>query len=375
MSEDRIWHLALDGNTHGPFTEAEMADKIKDGQLNAQSYVFKQGMRDWAALNQVAELNRHLAPSSPAPETAAPPQPVQQEPVNLQQSAGGVQADSMAAHGSADEPMATYAPPGQKCHEIDYEIHGHDMQFVNIILDSGETVIAEAGAMMYMTPGIHMETRFSDGSSEGRGFMGKLLDAGKRVVTGESLFITMFTNQGQGRQTVAFGAPYPGKIVSIDLKAHGGTLICQKDAFLCAAFGTALGIAFTKKIGAGFFGGEGFILQRLDGDGKAFVHACGTIIEKDLGAGETLRVDTGCLVALEQTVTYDIKFVGNIKSAVFGGEGLFFATLTGPGKIYLQSLPFSRLADRIYKHAPSAGGSRKGEGSILGGLGDLLDGD
>jgi uncharacterized protein (TIGR00266 family) len=371
MSMDKIWYTAINGQTQGPVTEEELGRQIRGGQLNAQSYVFRQGMSDWAILGQLPELQPYLLPPAvdPAPDGDAQPAAPAAEP----------QPAAPAADPAAGVPDATnlptYAPPGQKCHEIDYHVHGDDMQFVDIILDPNETVIAEAGAMMYMTSGIQMETRFSDGSNAQRGFMGKLMDAGKRVITGESLFITMFTNQGQGRQTVAFGAPYPGKIIAVDLKEHGGTLICQKDAFLCAAFGTAVGIAFNKKIGAGFFGGEGFILQRLDGDGKAFVHACGTIIKKELEPGETLRVDTGCLVALEQTVNYDIQFVGNVKTAIFGGEGLFFATLTGPGKVYLQSLPFSRLADRIYTHAPSAGGSRKGEGSILGGIGNLLDGD
>jgi len=388
---EKIWYTAVNGQTQGPMTLEELGQQIRHGQLNVQSYVFKQGMSDWAVLGQVPELQSYLQPpaaapaapaAQPAPEPAAQTapqttaQPADQASAQPVDQATAQPAAAGAAAGIPDAShLPTYAPPGQKCHEIDYHIHGDDMQFVDIVLDPGETVIAEAGAMMYMTPGIQMETRFSDGSNAQRGFMGKLVDAGKRVVTGESLFITMFTNQGQGRQTVAFGAPYPGKIIPVELKEHGGTLICQKDAFLCAAYGTAVGIAFNKKIGAGFFGGEGFILQRLDGDGKAFVHACGTIIKKELGPGETLRVDTGCLVALEQTINYDIQFVGNVKTAIFGGEGLFFATLTGPGKVYLQSLPFSRLADRIYTHAPSAGGSRKGEGSVLGGLGSLLGGD
>jgi uncharacterized protein (TIGR00266 family) len=250
------------------------------------------------------------------------------------------------------------------------------MQFVEVELDPGESAVAEAGSMMYMTPGIQMETVFGDGSQQqGRGIVGALLGAGKRLITGESLFMTIFTNQGGGKQQVAFAAPYPGKILAMDLKQMGGELICQKDAFLCAARGVSIGIAFQRKIGVGLFGGEGFIMERLNGDGLCFVHAGGTVTPIDLQAGQTLRVDTGCLVALQPTVNYDIQFVGKVKTALFGGEGVFFATLTGPGRVWLQSLPFSRLADRIYKAAPAAGGRRVGEGSILGGLGDLIDGD
>jgi uncharacterized protein (TIGR00266 family) len=232
--------------------------------------------------------------------------------------------------------------------------------------------------MMYMTPGINMETVFGDGSSQqrGSGVMGALLGAGKRLLTGESLFMTVFTNAGGGaKQQVAFAAPYPGKILAMDLKTLGGELICQKDSFLCAARGVSIGIAFQRKIGVGLFGGEGFIMQRLQGDGLCFVHAGGTVHPLDLQAGQTLRVDTGCLVALQPSVAYDIQFVGKIKTALFGGEGLFYAALTGPGRVWLQSLPLSRMADRIYKAAPAAGGTRTGEGSILGGLGGILDGD
>lgn len=260
---------------------------------------------------------------------------------------------------------------------IDYQIHGADMQFVEIELDPQEAAIAEAGAMMYMEDGIEMETIFGDGSaqSKGSGFLGKLMGAGKRLITGESLFTTIFGNQATGKRKVAFSAPYPGKIIPVDLRTVGGTLICQKDAFLCAARGVSLGIAFQKKLGVGLFGGEGFIMQKLDGDGLAFVHAGGTLLERTLKPNETLRVDTGCIVALQQSVSYDIQFVGKIKTAFFGGEGLFFATLRGPGKIWLQSLPLSRLADRIVRASPAAGGSRVGEGSLLGGLGGILDGD
>ncbi len=261
-----------------------------------------------------------------------------------------------------------------RCHEVDYEIFGDDMQTVEVELDPGETVIAEAGAMNWMEHGIAFEAKMGDGSQPDKGFMGKLFDAGKRAVTGESLFITHFTNQGQGKKRVAFSAPYPGKIIPVDMSAVGGELICQKDAFLCAALGTEVSIAFNKKLGAGFFGGEGFILQRLRGDGMAFVHAGGTIVEKQLN-NETIMVDTGCIVGFSPGIDYDIQRAGNLKSMFFGGEGLFLATLSGQGGVYLQSLPFSRLADRIIAHAPSAGGSAKGEGSILGGIGRMLDGD
>jgi len=250
------------------------------------------------------------------------------------------------------------------------------MQFVEVELDPGESAVAEAGAMMYMTPGISMETVFGDGSQQQRaGVMGALLGAGKRLITGESIFMTVFSNQGSGKQQVAFAAPYPGKILAMDLKQLGGALVCQKDSFLCAARGVSIGIAFQRKIGVGLFGGEGFIMQRLEGDGLTFVHAGGTVHPLDLQPGQTLRVDTGCLVALQPSVSYDIQYVGKIKTALFGGEGLFYAALTGPGRVWLQSLPLSRMADRIYKAAPAAGGSRVGEGSILGGLGGMLDGD
>lgn len=263
-----------------------------------------------------------------------------------------------------------------KSHEIEYKLFGDDMQFVEIELDPKESVVAEAGSMIYMNRDIEMDTIFGDGSAQSNnsGMMGKLMGAGKRMLTGESLFMTQFTNNGAGISHVAFGSPYPGKIIPIDLQAYNGKIVCQKDAFLCAAKGTAVGIEFQKKIGTGFFGGEGFIMQKLEGDGLAFVHAGGTIIKKELSHGDMLKVDTGCLVALTQTVTYDVQFVGNVKSALFGGEGLFFATLEGPGTVWIQSLPFSKLADRIIANAPRVGGSQKGEGSVLGTLGNLLDG-
>ncbi len=261
-----------------------------------------------------------------------------------------------------------------KCEEIDYEIFGDDMQTVEVELDPYETVIAEAGAMNWMEDSINFEAKMGDGSEPEKGIFGKLFDGAKRALTGESLFITHFTNIGQGKKRVAFAAPYPGKIVAIDMARIGERIICQKDAFLCAALGTKVSIAFNKRLGAGFFGGEGFILQKLEGDGMAFLHAGGTIVKKQLN-GQTLKVDTGCIVGFTDGITYDIQRAGNLKSMFFGGEGLFLATLSGYGTVYLQSLPFSRLADRIIQSAPSSGGNRKGEGSVLGGLGDLLNGD
>jgi uncharacterized protein (TIGR00266 family) len=260
-------------------------------------------------------------------------------------------------------------------HEVDYKIYGDDMQFVEVELDPNEAVVAEAGSMMYMENDIDMQTIFGDGSQQNSGVFGALLGAGKRLLTGESLFMTAFMNRGVGKRKVAFGAPYPGKIVAIKLSEIGGELIAQKDAFLCGAKGVSVGIAFTKKIGAGLFGGEGFIMERLQGDGWTFIHAGGTLLERDLGPNEMLRVDTGCIVAFQPSVNYDIQFVGGIKSAIFGGEGLFFATLRGPGRIWLQSLPFSRMADRIIAAAPRAGGKGREEGSLLGGIGRMLDGD
>ena len=260
-------------------------------------------------------------------------------------------------------------------HEIDYKIHGDDMQFVEIELDPSEAVVAEAGGMMFMDDGIAMETIFGDGSQRNNGLMGALMGAGKRLLTGESLFMTVFQNQGTGKKRVAFGAPYPGKIAPMHLTALGGELIAQKDSFLCAAKGVSVGIAFQRRLGAGLFGGEGFIMQRLTGDGWAFVHAGGTLYERELTAGEILRVDTGCIVAFQSSIHYDIQMVGGIKTALFGGEGLFFATLRGPGRIWLQSLPFSRLAGRIIAAAPQTGRGGRGEGSVLGGLGRMIDGD
>jgi len=357
MANDQQWYMAIGGRQVGPVGEQEIVSNLRNGSIDAKTLLFTAGMTNWTPLKEVPQFAAHLNAGSSA--AAAPP------------SAPGFSAPS----------AQSYAPPtGRRAHEIDHTIFGEEMQFVEVELDPGESAIAEAGTMMYMTQGIQMETIFGDGSGQQQqsGLMGALMGAGKRILTGESLFMTVFTNQGYGKQKVAFAAPYAGKILVMDLSALGGQLVCQKDSFLCAARGVSIGIAFQKKIGVGLFGGEGFIMQRLEGDGVCFVHAGGTLHALDLQAGETLRVDTGCLVALQPSVNYDIQFVGKIKTALFGGEGLFFATLTGPGKVWLQSLPLSRLADRIYKAAPSAGGSRKGEGSVLDkafGLGNLIDGD
>jgi uncharacterized protein (TIGR00266 family) len=335
------WFMAIGGHQVGPVTHDDVVTNLRNGTVDGNTLVFRAGMSNWTPLKNVPELAAFLSGGSALPAGVPPP-----------------------------------LAPGRRAHEIDFKIEGNEMQVVEVELDPGESAVAEAGSMMYMTQSIEMETVFGDGSQQGRpGVMGALLGAGKRLLTGESLFMTTFTNAGQGKQQVAFAAPYPGKILAMDLKQLGGQLICQKDSFLCAARGVSIGIAFQRKIGVGLFGGEGFIMQRLDGDGLAFVHAGGTLHAVELAPGQQLRVDTGCLVALQPSVSYDIQFVGKIKTALFGGEGLFFAQLTGPGRVWLQSLPLSRMADRIYKAAPAAGGSRVGEGSILGGLGGLLDGD
>ena len=342
---DIAWYVAIDGQQQGPMSEAELVGKLKSGQIGRDAHIFCAGMDGWEPVTSRAEF-----------------------------------AEVLGASAAAPVPTMPAVPTGKVADEIDYEIFGEEMQFVEITLDPNEACIGEAGAFMYMDPAIQMETIFGDGSGANKkgGLMGMLVGAGKRVLTGESLFMTVFGNQGNTRQTVAFASPYPGRIIAVNLVDHANTLLCQKDAFLCAAKGISVGIAFQKKLGAGLFGGEGFILQKLQGDGLAFVHAGGHVIHRDLKPGETLRVDTGCIVAFEERVDYDIQFVGGIKTALFGGEGIAFATLTGPGRIWLQSLPFSRLAGRVFAAAPQTGGRRKGEGSVLdmmGGLGNLLDGD
>ncbi len=322
------WFYVKDGDRVGPVTRDEVRRVV---EKNSRTMVWGPGLSDWMQA-------RHVAGLKLGEKSITPPM----------RKVGTRHSD-----------------------EIDYELFGDDMQFVEITLDPEEVVVAEAGGMMYMTEGIKMQTVFGDPSKE-QGFIGKLFDAGKRMITGESLFLTTFGAMGSGRERVAFGAPYPGKIIPLHLDELGGEIICQKDAFLCAARGVHIGIAFQKKILAGLFGGEGFILQRLTGDGIAFAHAGGTIHKLDLVAGETLRLDTGCLVALQPSVDYDIAAVGGIRNTIFGGEGLFLATLRGPGAVWLQSLPFTRLAGRILANIPS-GGRGKGEGSVLGSLANVFE--
>ncbi len=337
MPDEAQWYMAIGGHQVGPVSASEIISNVKNGSIDADSLVFSAGMTSWTPLSKVPQFAPYLRGVAATPASSARP--------NV---------------------------PGRRAHEIDFELHGHEMQFVEVALDPGESAVAEAGTMMYMTQGIELETIFGDGSKPQSGFMDAVLGAGKRLLTGESLFMTVFTNSGQTLGKVAFAAPYAGHILPMDLRTLGGTLICQKDSFLCAARGVSLSIAFQKRLGVGLFGGEGFIMQRLEGDGLCFVHAGGTVHALELSPGETLRVDTGCLVALQPSVEYDIQYVGKIKTALFGGEGIFFAKLTGPGKVWLQSLPLSRLADRIYKAAPQTGRG-KDEGSILGGLGSLFE--
>jgi uncharacterized protein (TIGR00266 family) len=272
-------------------------------------------------------------------------------------------------------PAARHARASGIADDIDFEIKGMEMQFVEIELDPGESAIAEAGSMMFKDPDIEMTTVFGDGSQQAGGFLDMLVGAGKRLITGESLFTTVFTHKGQDKARVGFAAPYPGHILAMKLDQIGGRLVCQKDAFLCAAKGVSLGIAFQKRIMTGLFGGEGFIMQSLEGDGWAFVHVGGTILERELAPGEELHIDTGCVAAYTGNIDMDVVRAGSIKSMIFGGEGVFFARLTGPGKVWIQSLPFSRLAGRMYAAAPQAGGRNVGEGSLLGSVGRILDGD
>ena len=319
------WYFDYDGQRSGPFDHAEA---VVQAQRNPNGAVWREGFPQWVAIRHVAEL---------AGAPAAPP--------------------------------AMQSGPPRTAHEIDYKLFGESMQFVEVELDPGEAAVAEAGSMMYKDASIQMETVFGDGSraSSGGGFFGKLAGAGKRLLTGESLFMTVFTHAGAGKARVAFAAPYPGTIIPVTLPSVGGTLICQKDSFLCAARGVSISIYFQQKIMTGLFGGEGFIMQKLEGDGLAFVHAGGYVVERRLAPGEVLHVDTGCVVALEAGVGFDIERAGGVKTMLFGGEGLFFARLTGPGRIWLQSLPFSRLAGRMLAAAPQRGGST-GEGSLLGGF-------
>jgi uncharacterized protein (TIGR00266 family) len=264
---------------------------------------------------------------------------------------------------------------------VDYEILGSEMQFVEVELDPGEAAVGEAGSLMFMEAGVSMDTIFGDSSASNSGVFGKLMGAGRRLITGESMFTTVYTNQTSMKRRVAFAAPFPGKILAIDLRQLGGTLIAQKESFLCAARGVSIGLHFQQRLSAGFFGGEGFVMQRLDGDGLAFIHAGGTVVRRELPAGEVLLVDTGCIVAHTPSVAFEVQYVGKIKTALFGGEGVFLAKMTGPGSVWIQSLPFSRLASRVFAAAPQGGGRGREEGSVLGGfaagglLGSLLGGD
>lgn len=327
----KTWHYHSASGSNATTSDENLPELIAGGTISADTIVWTEGMTGWEPAAKVLPDFFKAAVAPPPLPTGGPP------------------------------------PISKRSHEVDYQIHGESIQMVEIELDPGETVIAEAGAMNYMEDGIQFETKMGDGSTPDTGFMGKLMAVGKRALTGESIFMTHFTNRGSGKKHVTFAAPYPGTVVPIDLSTLGGELLCEKDAFLCAALGTQIGIAFNKKLGAGLFGGEGFILQRLQGDGMAFVHAGGTVIRKEL-KGEKLFVDTGCLVAFTKGVEYDIQRAGNLKSMVFGGEGLFLATLQGHGTVWLQSMPFSRLAQRITSMYPSG----KGEGSVLGGIGNIF---
>lgn len=330
------WYTVVNGQQAGPFSADQIKADFDRGIYNRETLVWREGFTDWKPLFTCSEFT--------------------------------------------DNNKSIHTPPPNPGHsaradEIDFKIFGAEMQFVEIELDPGESAVAEAGSMMYMSNDIVMETIFGDGSEQdGGGFLDRMIGAGKRLITGEGLFSTIFSHSGSGKGHVAFASPYPGKIIALDLTQYQGKLVCQKDAFLCAAKGVSIGVEFQKKIGTALFGGEGFIMQKLEGDGMIFVHAGGTILQRDLAPGEVLRVDTGCLVAMTQDVDYDIEYVGGVKSAIFGGEGFFFAKITGPGHVWLQSLPFSRLAGRIYKSAPqnNAGFSTKGEGSVLGELGNIF---
>jgi len=346
MSGIPEWYVASNGQSVGPMTIDELVQKLPQ-YGGSQALVYGPGVTEWKPASSVTEIAQRL---SPGPVPAMPPAP------------------GVAGMGAANTG-------GRVSHEIDYEVHGEEMQYVEITLDPNETVIGEPGVMMYMSPGIQMETVFGDPSEKNQGVMGKLMSAGKRALTGESLFVTTFTARGNQREHVGFAAPFPGKLLPMHLDQLGGELICQKDSFVCAAHGTKVGIAFQKRIGVGLFGGEGFIMQRLTGDGIAIIHAGGNMMQRDLKPGEMLKVDTGCLVALQPSVNYDIQMVGGIKNTLFGGEGLFFATLTGPGRVWLQSMPFSRLVGRIASTMPSKSGGGTGEGSVLGALGGMLGGD
>jgi uncharacterized protein (TIGR00266 family) len=356
----QYYYIDSNGKTAGPLGEDKLRELHANDEIKDDTEIAAVGAAEWTTFASM------LSDSLPVSSLKGAPSP----PPSLSDSA--LLPPSPVAGEVASVPASSTG--SISCDEIDYEVIGDDLQVVEVELDPGETVIAEAGAMNYMEEGISFEAKMGDGSHPNEGLFGKLLSAGKRVLTGESIFMTHFTNNGSGKRRVAFAAPYPGKILDLNMAELGKEVFCQKDSFLCAAHGTEVSIAFQKRLGAGFFGGEGFILQKLKGDGMAFSHAGGTVVRKELN-GQTLRVDTGCIVAFTSGVEYDIQMAGGLKSMFFGGEGLFLATLSGHGTVWLQSLPFSRLADRILQSAPSAGGKSKGEGSVLGGIGRLLDGD
>jgi len=337
-ADAKVWYVEVNDKPQGPYSAGQIRAGLDAGKITQETLIYGPGISKW-------------------------------EPIAWHAREFGVES---VIKKEPSIPKATYHH-SQLAHEIDFQICGEEMQYVEIELDPGEAVVAEAGSMMYMDQVIQMEAVFGDASRESRGLFDSLVGAGKRLLTGESLFMTVFTNAGHGKRHVAFAAPYAGKIIPLNLAELGNEVVCQKDAFLCAAKGVSIDIAFQKKIGVALFGGEGFIMQRLRGDGLAFVHAGGTLLSRTLETGEKLKVDTGCMVAIEKTVEFDIQYVGNIKSAIFGGEGIFFATLTGPGTVWLQSLPFSRLAGRIYDAMPKGGGSSTGEGSILGTVSNLFE--
>lgn len=375
------WYVSINGSLKGPIDTA--AAKLL-ARESPGAWCWQPGMPDWQLI-YTHETLRALKKDGVTPFPAPKPEMLSPKPNGLPVSQNAPAPYSPPASPAPTPSLSNGAPGsglasqgyGANAHTdgIDFKIYGAEMQFVELELDPGESAIAEAGAMMYKTSDVEMETIFGDGSAGTSGLMGKLFGAGKRLLTGESLFTTVFTQQGGGKGRVAFAAPFPGSILALDLKNYGNCLICQKDSFLAGAKGVSIGLQFQRKILTGLFGGEGFILQKLEGTGVVFVHMGGALREIELAAGERLDVDTGCLAAMTSTVNYDIRKAGGIKTMLFGGEGFFFATLTGPGKVWLQSLPFSRLAGRMLAAAPGVSGSNKEEGSILGGLGDFIGGN
>lgn len=369
------WTVVIGGKDKGPYSTEEMISKLKAKELNPYFYAHSEGMTPML-INQIPDLQNWETSAVLVSTTTTPVTPMLSGSNNnqIQNNYTPAPATPSVSPAINQNSFSSQSTRPHNCHEIDFRITGEEMQFVEIELDPQETVVAEAGSMMYMTDSIEMNTIFGDGSqqADSQSLFGKFLSAGKRIITGESLFMTAFTNIGGAKQRVAFASPYPGKIIPVDLGLFNGKLICQKDAFLCSAKGVSIGIEFNKKLGVGLFGGEGFIMQKLEGDGLAFIHACGTISEIHLGPGERLKVDTGCLVAFSREINYDIEMVRGVKSMFFGGEGMFLATVQGPGTVWIQSLPFSRLATRVLAGAT---GRRKEEGSALGGLGNLLGGN